>query len=118
MIIRSEQFAAMASEAERSRRAAFIVRLRKEMPDQTATIPQQELEKQVEDGYKAAQALAITDADHVYRFLRLRYLPSSVWERPAAQEMMVRVLTDTSLDAGRRLQFIETGIVGQRFDPK
>jgi hypothetical protein len=110
MIIRREQFATLAAGWERAWHTAFMVRLRDELPVHVGAIPQQDLQKQVEDGCKAAALLAITDTDHVYRFLRLRYLPASVWERTAAQEMMVRVLTDTSIEAGLRLRFVETNM--------
>src|SRR5262249_31359396 len=101
---------------EQSRCTAFIARLRNELPAQVGAISQEDLEKEVEVGCKAAEALEINDTDHIYRFLRLRYLPTSTWERPGAQEMMVRVLTDTSVDAGRRLQFVETNIVSRPLD--
>jgi hypothetical protein len=107
MIVRNEQLAGMTAAWEQSRRAAFIARLCSELPAQLSAKSRAELEKEVEDGCKAAEALAINHNDHIYRFLRLRYLPASTWERRGAQEMMVRVLTDTSVEAGRRLQFVE-----------
>jgi hypothetical protein len=110
MIIRKEQLASLTAAWERSRRANFISRIRHEVPIKVEAVSQQDLEKQVDDGCKAAKTLAITDTDHIYRFLLLRYLPASVWERPATQEMLVRVLTDTSIEASRRLQFVETSI--------
>ena len=112
--VRRQQFDAMAAEWQRSRRAAFVARLRQELPDRAGALLEPELQKQVEDGCNAAEVLSITETDHVYRFLRLRYLPASVWERSGAQEMLVRVLTDTTLGAGRRLQFVETSLAVER----
>jgi hypothetical protein len=114
LTISKEQLAALAVKWEESRRAAFVARLRQELPDQVGALPEQELKKQVEDGCKAVDVLEIKDTEHIYRFLCLRYLPPYIWERPAAQEMLVRVLTDTSVDADRRLQFVETSIAVER----
>lgn len=109
-VIREEQNDVLPSECELPYVATLIARLRRELPDQVRAIPDPELKRQVEDTCKAAEVLAINKLDHVFRFFRLRYLPVSVWERPGAEEILVRVLTDTSVDADRRLTFVETCI--------
>ncbi|MFO0828488.1 MAG: hypothetical protein U0572_10115 [Phycisphaerales bacterium] len=91
-----------------SRYSAIGTRLRREAPELVDAISDQELEKQVEEACKAAEVLAFVEPEHVYRFIRLRYLPASCWQRPGAEDMLTRVLTDTSVEAGRRLDFIET----------
>lgn len=113
LTIRKEQFDAFASEREKSLRDELLARLRRDLPEHVGAIPDQELQQQVSDGCQAARVLEIVDAEDLFRFLRLRYLPPQVWERPGAQEILVRVLTDTSVDAKRRLQFVEQCIAIQ-----
>jgi hypothetical protein len=114
LTIRNDQLNTMAAEWQRSLHAAYMARLRRDLPDRVAGLSEAELRKQVEDGCKAAEALAITEYDHVYRFLRLRYLPASVWERPGAQVVLMRVLTDTEVDAATRLRFVENNLDVER----
>lgn len=109
-VIANQQVDVPASESEPSYVAALIARLCRELPILVSTVPAKELRRQVEDAIKAAQVLEINNFNNLYRFLRLRYLPVSIWERAGAEEMMVRVLTDPSVDAERRLSFVETCI--------
>lgn len=109
-----QQLEALASRWEASLRVSFALRLSQELPAQVGKIPEQELRRQLEEGCKVADVLGLTDSEHIYRFLRLRYLPSSTWEQPAAQELLLRVLADTSMDADRRLRFLETNLAAER----
>lgn len=115
-IISREQLGTLTEDWETSRRNHFVARLREDLPEKVQAFPEQELKKQVEDGCKAAHVLEFKETEHIYRFLCLRYLPPRLWDRPAAQEMMIRVLTDTSMDAERRLQFVEKNFPHQSDD--
>lgn len=88
-------------------RAELVTRLHRRLRSHVTGVTDEELRRHVEDGVVAAEALAIRNPADVYRFLRLRYVPASCWARPGAQEVLVRVLTDTTVDAGRRLDFVE-----------
>jgi hypothetical protein len=112
MILRNEQFAALASQWERSKRASFAARIRREFPAQVADQSDEELAKDVEDGCAAARMLEIDEAEQVYRFLRLRYAPPALWERPGLHDVLFRTLMDRSLDPADRLQFVETNLFG------
>jgi hypothetical protein len=107
MIVRQDLFSNMVAGWDRSRREMFMQKLLREFPNKLETVPREELAKQIKDGCKAADILEIKDNDHVYRFLRLRYLDPVIWKRPGAQQVMMTALTDTSVEPSRRLQFVE-----------
>jgi hypothetical protein len=109
--ISQQQFEAFEVAWEKSRLTAIMMRLREELPVEIGRIPEQAFEKQVQDGIYAALALDIRETGQIIRFLRLRYWAvESAWERPGAQEVLIRVLTDVSLEADFRLMFVETNL--------
>ena len=115
LTITNDQLEILATEHERMLCHVLMSCLRRELSTRIMAISEQELQMEVEQGIRAAKVLQIYNHDDVYRFLRLRYLPVSIWKRPGTQELLVRVLTDTSVDARRRLLFIQTNFETERY---
>jgi hypothetical protein len=107
--IRDEQLEAIAAAWRRLRRAEYALKLRGELGSQVP-VSNQELEKKIEDGWAAASLLGITGDREVYRFLRLMFVKTK-WDRPGLQEVTFRVLTDTTLSANERLDFVERSLL-------
>jgi O-methyltransferase involved in polyketide biosynthesis len=103
--IRDEQFDAITAAWRRLRRAEYASKLRGELGGRIPT-SNQVLEKKIEDGWTAALRLGIGGDSEIYRFLRLMFVETT-WDRPGLQEVTYRVLTDTSLSATQRIDFVE-----------
>ena len=85
-------------------------------PQKIEKLSKKEIWNQVDQGCQVAQELGIVEKNDIYRFLRLRYLPDAVWEQPSTQQVFYQVITDTSVDAPIRLDFIEKNIATIRKD--
>jgi hypothetical protein len=113
--IRREQFDAIAAGWSRIRRASYVARLRDEIGTRLPTSAQ-ELERRVDEGCKAAARLGLTVERDVYRFLRLMFVDmDTAGQRPGVQELTWRVLTDSTLDGAKRLDFLEHAVFGASF---
>lgn len=108
--ISKEQFATIEAAFMRDQRERFARRLALDECVRIDEIAGEELMRQIDDGCKVAELLGILELDAVYRFLRLRYVPATIWERPGVEDLMMRVLRDTSLTAQARLDFVEKNI--------
>lgn len=86
---------------------SFSLRLRREFPEETKALSKEQLTSQIEEVAKAAPFLEINEIEHIYRLVRLRYLPSASLKRSGAQRLLLRVLTDISVDIETRLRFLE-----------
>ena len=105
------QFDTLSDAWKASQVAMLTERLRKEMADSLSAIPDDQLEKQVRAAYEASENLGTGDIDIVYWFVRLFFMPASVWQRPGARELLVQVLKDTASPLEQRLVFIENRIL-------
>ena len=110
LTIRHEQLKALEAAMNEPWYDEFMSRLQMEFPQRIEKLSKEELCNQVDQGCQAAQELGIVEKSDIYRFLRLRYLPGTVWEQPSTQQVFYQVITDTSVDASTRLDFIERNI--------
>ena len=104
------QSAALDVSFAKQQRTGFAARLHADPAIKLPPLSPEELDIQVAEGCEAAEELRFTEPEHVYRFLRLRYAPESVWERPGLQELMTRVLCEPYTEAEVRLSFVEKNI--------
>ena len=108
------QYAALEDSFAKQQRAVFAARLRTDAAIKLPLLSPEELDREVAEGCDAADELRLTAPEHMYRFLRLRYVPNSIWDRPGLQDLMMRVLRDPYTEPEIRLLFIEKNIAFRR----
>lgn len=109
--ISNSQFKAQEVAAEELLCKRLASRLRQEMPMETNNIENQEMLVQIRQAVEASDKLNIEKEDDIFRFLRLKYLPSEAWRNPHAHQVFYECFTDTSIDASLRLSFVEENLL-------
>ena len=89
----------------------FEKRLRKDLPEQTLQMSDEQLAENVKLGHENAEELEITEKEEIYRFLKIGFLPKEFLEEDFTQSVLIRVLNNTNLSGAKRLDFIERQLV-------
>lgn len=114
MRIRSEQMRSLEHSIQERHKREFVNRLRRDYPEATGSLDDQQLTERTEQGYANAQELEIFSTEDIYRFLTLQFLPEDVLKSPLTQSVLIRVLNNLNLSASKRLDFIEKNVAQRR----
>jgi|GEM_PF-7126692 len=111
--IRPEQLDRFEATVPDNLRHEFARRLRLLYPERTKAMGEAKLRQTVDDGFADAKDLEIPVGEDVFRLIHLQFLPEFDLNHPFNQSAVFRILNNTAMPGGERLDLIYQRVVPQ-----